>query len=101
MPQRYLADNEVILELIDVDSKESKRAYPKGLDVMAAFGSASAEHILLNELKEAENWSEFGKRLKDIQNKMKYVDWNASVYNKWIYSLLELQKENSKYPYFM
>ena len=32
MPQRYLADNEVLQELVDV-TPNSKRAYPKGLDL--------------------------------------------------------------------
>ena len=44
IPQRYLADNEIIQELVDLKNTETKRGYPKGLDVMAAFGSASAEN---------------------------------------------------------
>src|SRR5690606_27287121 len=57
--------------------------------------------ILINELKEEENWSAYPEKLKKAKNKVAGIDWNASLYNKWIHSLMELQKSNSKYPYFM
>ena len=50
MPQRYLAHNEVLQELVDV-TPNSKRAYPKGLDVFAAFGVNSAETLLTDFYK--------------------------------------------------
>ena len=50
MPQRYLADNEVLQEMVDV-TPNSKRAYPKGLDVFAAFGVNSAEALLTDFTK--------------------------------------------------
>ncbi|WP_103864550.1 DUF3160 domain-containing protein [Aquimarina sp. I32.4] len=101
IPQRYLSDNEVLQALVDVESKVTKRAYPKGLDVMAAFGSSSANEILINELNEGEKWDKYPQILAGLQNKMKEVDWSATVYNKWVQSLLELQKPDVKYPYFM
>jgi hypothetical protein len=101
VPQRYLADNEVLQELVDEENNVTKRGYPKGLDIMAAFGSGSAENVLLNELKEGENWPDYTKRLNELKGKMKDVNPDATVYNKWISSLLELQKPNTSYPYFM
>lgn len=101
MPQRYLADNEILQELVDVESTTTKRGYPMGLDVLAAFGSVSAENILINELKEGEKWSKYPLLLNELKDKMNGIDWNASLYNKWIESLLELQKPNKNYPYFM
>ncbi|MHA7057893.1 DUF3160 domain-containing protein [Aquimarina sp. M1] len=101
IPQRYLSDNDVLQNLVDLKSKVSKRPYPQGLDVMAAFGSASAENLLLNELKEGEKWSKYPELLSDMQQEMKGLDWNETLYTKWIQSLLELQKPNDSYPYFM
>lgn len=101
MPQRYLADNEILLEMVDVDSEKSKRPYPKGLDVMATFGSKAAENILLNELREGESWKAYPNILREMQNKFENIDWNASVYNKWIESLIVLQDEFKQGPYFM
>ncbi|WP_299314157.1 DUF3160 domain-containing protein [uncultured Aquimarina sp.] len=101
IPQRYLSDNDVLQNLVDLKSKVSKRPYPQGLDVMAAFGSASAENLLLNELKEGEKWSEYPTLLSDMQQEMGDLNWDATLYSKWIQSLLELQKPNDNYPYFM
>ncbi len=101
IPQRYLADNEIMQELVDANSLKTQRGYPKGLDVMAAFGSKSAENILLNELKENEKWDQYGERLSQLKTKMKNTDWNYTLYNNWIKSLLDLQQPNKKYPYFM
>ncbi|GAF05472.1 DUF3160 domain-containing protein [Saccharicrinis fermentans] len=97
IPQRYLADNKVLQELVDVESEVSKRAFPKGLDVMAAFGSKTAENILFAE----EKWELYPEKLAQLQVEMRGVDGDKTVYNKWIKSLLELQKSNDKYPYFM
>jgi hypothetical protein len=101
IPQRYLADNEVLQELVDTESSNSKRAYPKGLDVMAAFGSKTAKNILFNELDEAKKWTKYPSLLSKLESNMKTVNWNATLYNKWIESLLQLQKTEKNYPYFM
>ena len=101
LPQRYMVDNEILLELFDEKNNPSKRPIPKALDVFAAFGNKTAEKILLNEYKEGENWAEYIPRLEKLKSHMKNTDWNASVYNKWIESLLSLQKSNNQYPYFM
>ncbi len=101
MPQRYLVDAEIMLGLVDAQNRPTKRGKPTGLDIFAAFGSKTAENILLNELKEGENWDEYPKRLGKLQEKMKYTDWNKTLYNKWIESLVSLEEANEKYPYFM
>lgn len=102
MPQRYLADNEILQELVDVlDNNPTKRGCPKGLDVFAAFGCEPAEHILLNELKEGEKWDQYEPRLLAMKTKMKSTDWNRTMYNKWIESLVTLNQRDDRYPYFM
>ncbi|HCR54323.1 MAG TPA: hypothetical protein DIW27_07905, partial [Cytophagales bacterium] len=42
MPSRFVLDNEILQEMTDTD----RRPYPKGLDVLAAFGSVAAEGVL-------------------------------------------------------
>jgi len=101
MPQRYLIDNDVMQNLVDI-TPNSKRAYPKGLDVFAAFGSHPALDLLNNFHKEKENWNAYPNELRKMQDKFaNYKGWNHSVYNKWIESLLELQKTDKNYPEFM
>ncbi|GHT18357.1 hypothetical protein FACS189429_4740 [Bacteroidia bacterium] len=101
MPARYLADNEIIQELVDIRAN-AKRAFPKGLDVFAAFGSKPAMDILINTYKEPENWAEYLPKMKKLQTKFSnFQNWNNSVYSKWIESLLEMQKADKSYPDFM
>lgn len=101
MPQRYLIDNDVLQHLVDV-MPNAKRAYPKGIDVFAAFGSEKANDLLANFYKEGNNWSKFTEELGKMKKKFGgYTGWNSSVYNKWIESLVELQKKDKSYPAFM
>lgn len=101
MPQRYLIDNDVLQNVVDV-TLNANRAYPKGLDVFAAFGSKPATDLLDTFYKEPEAWSKYPEEMQKMKHKFdKYKGWNSSVYNKWIESLLELQKTDKNYPEFM
>ena len=102
MPQRYLLDNEVLMKLVDV-RPNSKRAYPRGLDVFSALGSAPAKDLLDNFYKEKDNWAKYPEEMAKLQSKFQQTspNWNGSVYNKWIESLLTLQKSDKSYPCFM
>ena len=101
MPARYLVDNEIIQELVDI-KQNANRAFPKGLDVFAAFGSKPAMNILLNTYKENEQWTDYLPTMKKMQQKFgNYNEWNVSVYNKWIESLLAMQQTDKSYPSFM
>ncbi|WP_375561262.1 DUF3160 domain-containing protein [Bernardetia sp. OM2101] len=90
MPQRYLVDNEILQRLVEVvEGQPSKRPFPKGLDVFAAFGNKAAQKNLLEVYNEKENWDEYMPRLEGLQTKLKdYNEWDEAVYNKWVYTLL-------------
>ena len=101
MPQRYLIDNEVLLNMFDT-IPNSERCFPKGLDVFCAFGSSSASDLLNNFYKDNNRWAKYPEEMARMQKKFdNYDGWNASVYNKWIESLLSLQKTDKNYPVFM
>ncbi len=100
LPQRYLPDNEVLQAMYDRKSQVSKRAYPKGLDVLSAFGSSSAKDLLLGELEEDKNWSAFSENMIKVTEKVKGRS-DKTVYNQWIESLVEMQKTPDNAPYFM
>jgi hypothetical protein len=101
IPQRYLMDNEMLQELVDVKIN-AERAYPKGLDVFASFGNPLAEDILMNTYKEGNNWKDYSTNLKKLQKKFAgYQDWDKAVYNKWIECLLASTLKNTDYPSFM
>jgi Protein of unknown function (DUF3160). len=101
MPQRYLIDNEVLQDLVDI-RVNAERAFPKGLDVFHAFGSETAGDVLNNFYKEKEKWAKYPDSMAKLQKKFKNFDgWNKSTYNKWIESLVALQKKDKSYPVFM
>lgn len=101
MPQRYLIDSDIIQKMVDVGSN-SERAYPRALDLFSTFGVKSAEDILTKTYRDQEKWELFTTRLNENKTKFQHFnDWNKSVYNKWIKSLIELQKTDKQYPEFM
>lgn len=101
MPQRYLSDNEVIQKLVDVNPN-SQRAYPKGLDVFATFGTGTAESLLIDFYKEPNNWSEYSKELQQLKDKFKTSkSTQLSVYELWMKSLLIMQQTDKNNPGFM
>lgn len=103
MPQRYLYDNEVLQELVDVTTKpETRRGNPKGLDVMAAFGSKTAESILIKELKEAGRWPDYTRKLDSIRAIMPRMCADSTVYNLCMKAVTAMQTAgDSRRPYFM
>lgn len=101
MPQRYLSDNEAIQKLVDVNPN-SQRAYPKGLDVFATFGTGTAESLLIDFYKEPNNWSEYSKELQQLKDKFKTSkSTQLSVYELWMKSLLTMQQTDKNNPGFM
>ena len=101
LPQRYMPDGEVLQEMVDYDSRPTKRAMPKGLDVMASMGVASAERILLDELKEAQQWDGFVAALSKMKQRMKEIDWQQTISNRWMDAVKTLHEISDGYPYFM
>lgn len=101
MPQRYTADNEILRTMAD-ETPNCERPFPKGLDVMAAFGSRTAEQILDTCYHDGEKWPEYGKYAQEMKKKFADgIDWNGSMYNKWLETLILMQKADKNGPAFM
>lgn len=101
MPQRYNFDSEVLQELVDYKSRETKRGFPRALDVMAAYGCPKAEDILLNERGEARKWPEYTSVLNTMKQKVGALTSVPTVYNRWMDALVSMQTRDARYPYFM
>ena len=101
MPQRYQPDAEVLQELVDYKSVETKRDTPKGLDVFAAMGVARAENILLNELGEGGRWTEYKPTLDRMKQRMDSVDWTENASVQWLSALKIVTEKPQNAPYFM
>ena len=101
MPQRYQPDAEALIATTDQDSPISLRPCPKGLDWMAVMGLSGAERILMDELKEAQKWTNFPKALTTARKKIANTPWEACVANQWMYTLQSLGDTAQSLPYFM
>jgi len=99
MPQRYQPDAEVLLEMVDYDSKTTKRAVPKGLDVFAAMGVSAAEQVLMDEQQQ---WKDFGSQLKKMKQRMTEIDWKETIATQWLNTLTVMNTDKpADLPYFM
>ena len=99
MPQRYQPDAEVLQEMVDYDSKTTKRGVPKGVDVMAAMGVTAAEQILKEEKTE---WKELLPTLDRMKKRMGEIDWNETTATQWMQTLKVMTTgADSQSPYFM
>ena len=99
MPQRYQPDAEVLLEMVDYDSKTTKRAVPKGLDVFAAMGVSTAEQVLMDEQQQ---WKDFGSQLKKMKQRMTEIDWKETIATQWLNTLTVMNTDKpADLPYFM
>ena len=101
MPQRYMPDGEVLQEMVDYDNEPTLRDVPSGLDVFAAMGVTSAERLLIDELKEAQQWPQYTVMLGRMKDRMNEINWQQNVATLWMQSLTKLMPVTSDMPYFM
>lgn len=104
MPSRYMFDNEILQELVDIpDGENSGRPYPKGLDVFAVTGNETAKDILYNEYQEPLNWEGYTPAFNKLSNRFKnFSGWEDNMYNYWMHTLFVLNNGvGSQHPFFM
>ncbi|GEM_PF-142686 len=83
------------------------RGYPRGLDVMAVFGSERALEILKKEgdtdyKEKGETYLDRVEKLREEFGAIDKNDWHQNLYWSWLYSLKALLTDYNKgYPTFM
>lgn len=101
MGQRYIADSEIMQELVE----PYKRPVPKGLDVMAVLGSKRAYDLLFNIYEENKKWERYTEAFNTMKTKFDNLDkdrWQSNMYFGWLWSLKGLLKQFGEgYPSFM
>lgn len=103
MGQRFIPDSYVLGQLVykNVGTPLYPRLMPKGLDVMAAFGSDLAWDLLENQ-KGYENYISQMDLLRSSISEMDNSTWQQNLYWLWCYSFLPLLEEyDVGYPAFM
>lgn len=99
MPQRFMVDNDVLQNMADKKAN-AERAFPRGIDVFAAFGSQKAEDLQLNFFHDDKAWGAFTKRSAEM--KQKYGQWGegiTTVYDKRLKILVDLASKRQSTPY--
>ena len=101
MPQRYMFDSEVLGTMYDPEAN-APRAYPTGLDVMDILGVKTAKNILDTCYNKRCPWNNYTKERAELAKRLKgNVDWDGTMYNKWMKTLVALQKPDKSQPGFM
>ncbi len=100
VPQPANADEEVLQAMAD-PAPDSKRPFPKALDVLAAFGSQPAFDKLFLDDREDTVWMAYPDQMAKMTERARHFkDWNASSYNKRLECMLVLQQKPRNSPVF-
>jgi hypothetical protein len=101
MPQRYLIDNDILQQFVDTTVNADK-AFPKGLELFTVMGVNCARELLYKYYRENYKWKDYDSIMRQqIEQFKEFTDWDKTVYNKWLESLIKLNKVDKSYPYFM
>ena len=101
MPARYMADNEILGEMAD-PTPEADRAYPKALDVFAAYGVESAASLLDTCYREEKNWKDYRTTADKMKHRFEGSAGKAgTMYDRCMEALVTLQRPGKDYPGFM
>ena len=101
MPARYMADNEILGEMAD-PTPEADRAYPKALDVFAAYGVESAASLLDTCYREEKNWKNYRTTADKMKHRFEGSAGKAgTMYDRCMEALVTLQRPGKDYPGFM
>ncbi len=101
MGQRFTLDAFIFQQLIT--DKVERRAFPKGLDLAAAYGSVEAEHSL--DLTGETRYPNYVEQLDRMQNfviELPEEFWTDRFYNAWQYSFqAQIEPKGVAFPAFM
>jgi hypothetical protein len=105
MGQRFVLDAYIFDELTwrEVGTMDNPRMLPKGLDVMAAFGSEEAYTILdgMGETAYA-NYPEQMTKLRGEISALEIDSWTQNLYWAWLHAFHPLlEPKGAQYPAFM
>ncbi|MBN1978780.1 MAG: DUF3160 domain-containing protein [Anaerolineae bacterium] len=105
MGQRFVLDAYIFDEMTwrEVGEFGNERWLPKGLDVMAAFGSEEA-YAILDEMGETAyvNYPEQMAKLRGEVDALEMDSWTQNLYWAWLYAFEPLlEPKGAQYPAFM
>jgi hypothetical protein len=105
MGQRFTPDGLIFQQLIfdTVGTREKPRLFPKGLDILAVFGSPLALD-LLDEAGETgyANYPEQMEKLQQAAQAQPAAQWLETFYTSWLYAFFaQIAPKNTSFPPYM
>jgi len=98
----YSISGEIFSKLVHIDWTNSKRPFPRGLDIPAVFGNQTAQNIIINEYKDNVAWPEYLSKLNSLQKQFKdFNEWDIDYGSKGLQTALASCSEQDNYPDFM
>lgn len=101
MGQRFTLDGFIFQQLIT--DKVERRAFPKGLDLAAVYGSTEAEKSLeLSGETRYPNYPQQLEKMKNFVNDLPDDFWTERFYNAWQFAFRsQIEPKESAFPAFM
>ncbi|MBE0684561.1 MAG: DUF3160 domain-containing protein [Anaerolineaceae bacterium] len=101
MGQRFTLDGFIFQQLIT--DKVERRAFPKGLDLVAAYGSIEAEKSLaISGETRYPNYLEQLDKMQNFVNKLPEEFWTERFYSTWQFAFLsQIEPKGTAFPAFM
>lgn len=109
-PQRFTPDSHILQSLVftkegnEIGTPENPRLLPKGLDIMAVFGSERAFEILDKIFGETRyrNYTEILQKTKNEYSRISSAEWQTNMYWGWLFVLKSfLTPADTTMPMFM
>jgi len=98
----YSISGDIFSNLVHIDEANSKRPFPRGLDIPAVFGNQTAQKIITTEYKDNEAWSNYFPRLGKLQKQFSdFSDWDNNYGYKGVQTAISAYAEKDNYPNFM
>ncbi|MCB0313717.1 MAG: DUF3160 domain-containing protein [Calditrichaeota bacterium] len=98
----YSISGEIFSRLVQIDAQNSKRSFPRGLDLPAVFGNRTAQDILTGQYQEGTGWPEYLPRLTALQQQFaNFSEWDHNYGFKGLQTALAASAEAENYPDFM
>lgn len=98
----YSISAEVFSKLVHINGNDSRRPFPKALDIPAVFGDKTAEKIITEEYDDDSKWADYPKRLSALQTQFEDFDqWEHNYAFKGLKTALAATAEQESYPGFM
>ncbi|MFY0652295.1 MAG: DUF3160 domain-containing protein [Cyclobacteriaceae bacterium] len=98
----YSVSSEIFSKLIHIQGAQSKRPFPRGLDIAAVFKNKTAQNILVKELGDADKWPDFTDKLSSLQKQFEVFEgWDSNYGTKGLKTALSAASEQDGYPNFM